>query len=103
MLSLMLLSPLIISHCTAVHADVICACVSARAEVNPLSLLGFVASLLALLGLLVTYWLQLTMFAVLLYLIPPAIAAFFFGHSVLHALHTASVAATAAANKPKKD
>ena len=67
---------------------------------NPLAFLGFELSLAAELALLVWYWVELNMFQVLVYLIPPTIAAVFFGRSVLKALHTATAAAAA---KPKKD
>jgi len=66
------------------------------AEVNFLSFVGFVASLAAILGLLVVYWINLTMFDVLSYLILPSATAVWFGHRVLKALH-------AAGSKAKKD
>jgi hypothetical protein len=48
---------------------------------------GFHGSLAFLLGLIALYWLNLTFFTALSYMVLPAVAAVFFGHKALASLH----------------
>ncbi len=67
------------------------------AAVSFLWVAGFHASIASLLALICVYWLNLTFFSALAYMILPTVAAVFFGHRVLASLHALSVP------KPKVD
>ena len=51
---------------------------------------GFHGSLAALLAVIGVYWLNLTFFTALSYMVVPAVAAVFFGHRALRGLHAIS-------------
>jgi hypothetical protein len=63
------------------------------ADVGFLWVAGFHGSIAALLALIGVYWLNLTFFSALSYMILPTVAAVFFGHRVLSAIHAHSTAA----------